>query len=125
MEQYLAAVGLPKGHAWCAAFIKWTCNRCGVKTSGNAYVPSWFNSKTVIWQRGKAIRAVPERGDVGSIYNHRLQREAHMFFVDDWPERGDVKTVEGNTNLFGVRDGQGVAVLYRSKSVIHRVARLL
>lgn len=125
VEQYLATVGMPKGYAWCAAFVKFVCNLCGVETNGcNAWVPSWFNSDNVIYVRGKPPSAVPGPGDVGSLYNYALQREAHMFFIVEWPERGDVKTVEGNTSLLGIRDGQGVRVLYRSKSSVYRVVRL-
>ena len=36
VEQYLKAVKLNKGYAWCAAFVKWTFDHCGIKTSINA-----------------------------------------------------------------------------------------
>lgn len=124
VETYLASVGFGKGHAWCAAFVSWTLQQCGVSNPKSAWSPSWFPNRKVIYHRGnqQLKELIPAAGDVFGIYFQKLKRIAHVGFVDRWGEKY-VVTVEGNTNDAGSREGDGVYKKRRLKSQIYKVSR--
>jgi hypothetical protein len=128
VEQYLATTGMDKGNAWCAAFVNYQLTTCGYVTpKAAAWSPSWF-AKNVIYHQGKitikdANYKQPRSGDVFGIYFTNKQRVAHVGFIDDWPSGKTVVTVEGNTNMAGSREGDGVYKKYRLKTQIYQVSR--
>lgn len=114
VEQYLASTQLGPGYAWCAAFVNWTYQKCGVVTPKSAaWSPSWFPA-------GK-LTHYPQPGDVFGIYFPSKGRIAHVGFIDEWGS-SRVKTVEGNTNSAGSREGDGVYRKVRLRSQVHSVA---
>jgi hypothetical protein len=119
VKMYLASTNLDEGYAWCAAFVNWTYQKCGVETPRSAaWSPSWFPSSKVL-----RSDQVPRAGDVFGIYYTTKKRVAHVGFIHKWPINGtSVTTVEGNTNDAGSREGDGVYVKYRLKSQIYQVA---
>jgi len=123
VEAYLRAVGFGKGHAWCAAFVSWTFQQCGVKAVKSAWSPAWFPSGKVIWSRGNKQQSVsPAAGDVFGIYFPSRKRIAHVGFVHRWGKKY-LETVEGNTNEAGSREGDGVYKKRRLISQIYKVSR--
>jgi hypothetical protein len=114
VEKYLASVKLGPGYAWCAAFVNWTLKECGYKTPNSGWSPHWFPTARLVTE--------PKPGDVFGIYFPDKKRIAHVGFIDDWSSRS-VKTVEGNTNGAGSREGNGVYRKVRLKSQIYKVSR--
>lgn len=123
VEEYLRATGLPKGNAWCAAFVTWVFRQAEVTAPISAWSPSWF-SRNVIYTRGAKNNITPGKADVFGIYFNNLKRIAHVGFIDEWSD-GSVytKTVEGNTNDTGSREGDGVYYKRRLKSQVYKVSR--
>jgi hypothetical protein len=119
VEKYLKAVNLGGGYAWCAAFVAWTLDVCGVKHTITAWSPTAV-SKNVIWERGNGDE--PTSGDVFGLYYPSKGRVGHVGIVFKWGDKY-VTTIEGNTNEEGSREGDCVLKKFRHKSVIYRVSR--
>ncbi len=64
----------------------------------------------------------PKMGDVFGLYFPEKGRIAHVGFVDKWQDPW-VTTVEGNTNVLGSREGDGVYRKRRLVRSVYRVAR--
>jgi len=111
IEEYQATVGLKKGDPYCAAFISWVFKQAGYSAPRTGWSPSLFPLTRLV----KA--ATP--GNVFGIYFPSLKRIAHCGFVEhvkgDW-----ISTVEGNTNVSGSREGDGVHRRFRHKKTIYR-----
>ena len=123
VERFLAATGLPKGHPWCAAFVRYCFDQINVKTTITAWSPTSTPRHRMIWHKGKVLRKAPEPGDVFSIYYANLRRIGHTGFVDGWPEGSPyAATVEGNTNAQNSREGNGCYRRIRLKRNLHAVA---
>lgn len=122
VEKYLQSVGLKKGYAWCAAFVNWCLSNCEVETAKSAWCPNWFPSSKVIYSQSKTD-IVPKSGDVFGIYFADKKRIAHVGFIHHWGESSYCITVEGNTNDYGSREGDGVYSKRRLKKQIYKVAR--
>ena len=74
-------------------------------------------------QAGRQL-ATPETSDVFGIYFQEKKRIAHVGFIDQWDGKWLI-TVEGNTNLSGSREGDGVYRKRRLLSSINKVARYI
>lgn len=103
---YAAKAGHANGQAWCATFLVagWKINKVPVVAgTDTAFTPSM---QTGFKNAGRLFNS-PRAGDVGFLFDKKLGRIAHVFFVER--VEGDfVKTIEGNTNLDGSRTGVGV-----------------
>jgi len=114
IDLWLRFAGLWPGLAWCAAFVYWILVNSGFDKSllpkvnpGSVY--GWMT-----WAKEKnLITANPKRGDLG-FWCHRVKSgkgyswQGHIFFLTE--VRGlDLKTIEGNTNEAGSREGTVVA----------------
>lgn len=119
VKTYLAAAGIYVPAPWCAAFVKWCFDSCGVATTSNAWSPSWFPANRVILSAGK-MTATPKAGDVFGLYYANLKRIGHVGFVDEWGAEM-VLTVEGNTNGAGSREGDGV---YRKRRLVRQINKV-
>lgn len=122
VEAYLKSVKLGKGYAWCAAFIRWCFDHCGIKTNINAMALSTHRPAHLVYFKGKKIRE-PIASDVGTLYYPKLGRIGHTFFFDKEINSKICRTVEGNTNAAGSREGDGVYVKYRSYKAIYSISR--
>lgn len=111
VEEYLKSVRLGKGYAWCAAFVKWCFDRCGIKTSITAWSPTAHNSKNIVYFHGR-FEKEPIPGDVMCLWSQTKGRIAHTGFFDKRLNSSIFESVEGNTNGAGSFDGNGV---YRKK----------
>lgn len=122
VEKYLHSVGLPKGNAWCAAFVKWCFDQAGVKTTITAWSPTAHNRANIVMSQG-VERKQPQPSDVFCIYFPNLKRIGHTGFIDKKFGHNSYQTVEGNTNNAGSREGDGVYVKIRPKSSIYSITR--
>lgn len=123
VEKYLSSVGLPKGYAWCAAFVNYNLRKCGAQHAGSGWSPNWFPlHRTVVTRLGLGDAGYePRAGDVFGIFFLDKKRIAHIGFIHVWG-RNNVVTVEGNTNNMGSREGDGVYKKTRLKNQIYAVA---
>lgn len=118
VEEYLKAVNMKKGFSWCAAFVSWTLNKCGISNPRSAWAPSYFSKKNTIYQSGKYLFPnTPAAGDVFGIYFPNKKRIAHVGFIDSWGNKYAI-TVEGNTNEAGSREGDGV---YKKRRLLRQI----
>lgn len=125
VERFLKGVGLPKGYAWCAAYVKAVYADCGVDTPINAMAASAVPASRRIWGKGVRISRQPQPGDAFGVYYSYLGRIGHTGLVVDWGSTSLCRTNEGNTNNNGSREGIGVFSKWRQKNQIHSVASWL
>ncbi len=150
VERYLRYVNLPKGNPWCAAFVCWALGKAGVGNPGTGWSPGLFPGSRVIWEQGRELtidsgqwtmgkelkvdsgklkvgggnrsEEGPRTADIFGLYFPEKSRIAHVGFVDEWQDSW-VTTVEGNTNVLGSSEGDGVYRKRRLVRSIHKVAR--
>jgi hypothetical protein len=108
VDQYNAYVGFKKA-PWCASFVSWCFGRAGYSGPRTAWSPALFPT-------GR-LRAEPFPGVIFGIYFASLRRVGHCGIVEsvrnDW-----VTGIEGNTNVAGSREGDGVYRKWRHKRSI-------
>ena len=121
VAMFLQSVGMEPGYAWCAAFVNHCLEKAGVKTVKSAWSPSWFPEGKVIWS-AQVRKMIPQPGDVFGIYFAKKKRIAHVGFIHQWTNGSGCVTVEGNTNLEGSREGDGVYKKWRLKAQIHSIS---
>lgn len=99
VEKYLLYTGNKKGESWCAAFVSWVFGKAGYAAPRTAWSPSLFPKAR--------LATVGKPAMIFGIYFQDKGRIAHAGIVEkikhDW-----VTTIEGNTNMAGSRDGDGV-----------------
>ena len=115
VEAYLKVVKASKGNPWCAAFVAWCFEQCGVKHAASAWSPNWFPKAKVVWKQGKGSE--PKAGNVFGIWFNNRGRIAHVGFIHEWHGKYAI-TVEGNTNEAGSREGDGV---YRKRRLTRQI----
>jgi hypothetical protein len=106
VERYLKATGLGPGHPWCAAFTSYV----GKKTLGEHWpvVMSAACRHIGEWAHKKgAMRDEPMAGDLYLVYYAKpgFNRFAHIGIVTEVLADGRIRTIEGNTNSDGSREG--------------------
>lgn len=111
VEAYLKTVGLGKGYAWCAAYVKYCLIKGGSERAKaiTGAAASVHNTKRFVYFNRRFL-AEPKVGDAFTLYYSKLGRIGHTGFFDGWTDRsmGAYRTKEGNTNGGGSRDGDGV-----------------
>ncbi len=150
VNTYLRYVNLQAGNAWCAAFVCWVYGKAGVGNPRSGWSPDLFGEGRVIWAREESRtksqeprpprnelrsypislttnnqqRTTPSTGDIFGIYFPEKSRIAHVGFIDEWKDPW-VVTVEGNTNIPGSREGDGVYRKRRLVRSVYKVARYI
>lgn len=124
VKMYLNSVGLDEGYPWCAAFVSWCFQQVAVDVPRSAWVPSFALKNRFVYKQGKILKRLPKYGDVMLIWFNKLNRPAHIGFIDQWGERWII-SVEGNTNDDGSREGDGVYRKRRLKRQIWAVANFI
>lgn len=127
VEKYLKAVGLPKGYAWCAAFVRWCYDRAKIKTTVDAAAASAHNPKNLVFYNHKFIKE-PEPGDAFTLWYSKLNRIGHTGFFHNKVNSSVFETYEGNTGAgsaidAGGREGDGVYRKYRSFNATYSISR--
>lgn len=154
VERYLLYVNLPKGNPWCAAFVCWVFGQAGIGNPRSGWSPDLFPVPKIIWSKagilsdeprtrsqesrhsrityiyppsqktGNRQQVTPGTGDIFGIYFPDKNRIAHTGFIDQWDGTWLI-TVEGNTNVSGGREGDGVYRKRRPVNSIYQVARYI
>ena len=113
VEQYLTYTGNYKGEAWCASFVSWVFGQAGYLSPKTAWSPALFPKARLTQNVTPAT--------VFGIYFANKQRIAHAGLVA--AKRGDwITTIEGNTNIAGAREGDGVYRKLRHRRTIDAFA---
>jgi hypothetical protein len=140
VKECLSEIGLPEGYMWCSAHVVRCFRRAGYTVPSYGKAASWFTPARTIYTANQArpvtslghgqLRhrhdplVTPRYGDVVG-FTWGGPRIAHTGFLDDeWEGRSSVYTNEGNTNLAGSRNGNGVWRNLRHKRMIYAVARV-
>jgi len=115
VEAFLAAVGLPPGNAWCAAFAVF-CLKRAAKELGMASPASSTGKVARLWRRAPEWARAVTPPPYPSIFVHLANPEdpeskGHTGFVLGVTGTHAI-TIEGNTSQAGSREGDGV---YRQK----------
>lgn len=109
VETYLSYTGNRKGEPWCASFVSWVYGKAGFAQPKTSWSPALFPVAK------QTLNPLP--ADVFGIYYFRLRRIAHCGLIETF--KGNwVKTIEGNTNDEGAREGEGVYSKLRHKRTI-------
>jgi hypothetical protein len=112
IDQYNTYVGFKKV-PWCASFVSWVFWQAGYSQPKTAWSPALFPAER--------LTKNPVSGTVMGIYFDHLKRIGHCGIVADI--KGDlVICVEGNTNVNGSREGDGVYMRIRHKRSIYSYA---
>jgi len=126
VERYLAAVGLPKGQPWCASFVYWVFNEAAKKL-GDTNPLVRTGSVIDHWERAPAKAKIsPE----AAFEDLRILPPGTLFLIDHGNHRGHIgivvaaeaaglRTVEGNTNRGGGREGDGVYARSRDYRIVN------
>lgn len=113
VEEYLASVNLKKGQPWCAAFICYIYHQAGLAKPSTGWTPDMFPSSRL------SKSALP--GNIAGIYFPALKRIAHVGLITktegDW-----IITTEGNTNITGSREGDGVYLKWRHRRTVYQIS---
>ena len=113
VEAYLAATGFKKNNPWCAAFVSWVFKSAGFVQPRTAWSPAMFPSSR--------LTKVFLPGNLLGIYFPDLKRIGHVGIIEkldgDW-----CISVEGNTNISGSREGDGVYRKRRHKKTVYQMA---
>jgi CHAP domain len=122
VEKYLKSVGLGKGYSWCMAFVFWCVKEAAkelnvinplAKTAG---VMDMFNKEKAL------IVSKPMSGDIFIMDFGKGQ--GHTGFVLELLPNGKIKTIEGNTNDDGSREGYKVCIRTRNINKIKGFIRI-
>lgn len=132
VKNMLNSVGINFPAPWCAAFVGIVCRGSCISYPPSGFVPNWTRDiwkAKVIFDKAKKGRSILQtelrRGDIATIYFPNLRRDAHIFIVLGVTEKGNIITIEGNTNPGGSRDGYGVFVRVRELWQVSKVIRLI
>jgi hypothetical protein len=128
IDKYLQHVGFNYPVAWCAAFVSYNLHQVGVANPNSAWSPSFANAKDVIWYgktgyKNHDINA--QCGDVVTFYYSRLKRVGHVGFYIKTDKSGYFITIEGNTNTYGSRTGDGVYKKKRDPRKVYAISRYI
>lgn len=118
VEKILASTGNKKGEPWCASFNYYVYSRArlGGVVPRSAWSPDWVRNPSWINDSG----TTPLPADTFGIYFPSKGRVAHTGIIESWGKKW-VTTIEGNTNLAGSREGDGVYRKCRLRSQIYSV----
>ncbi len=126
VSEYLLNANITTPAPWCAAFVKFVLDKCGISHKITAWSPS-ATATNRIYDRRKPDKnkTTPESGDVFTLYYPNLERIGHTGFIESWGSKW-IDTIEGNTNDSGSRDsnsGDRVMRRKRLRSSIYQVSR--
>lgn len=120
---YLRSTGLNEGYAWCAAFVTWCHIEANINAIQSAWSPAWFadTSKIVYRKSWTNTNFTAKQGQVFGLYFNDKKRVAHVGFID-YEDHDNYFTIEGNTNMAGSREGDGVYKKIRPKNSIYIIS---
>lgn len=107
VEAFTRFTRLAPPQPWCAAFVAYT----GAAMIGDGWPLPLTASCYQLHQAAKGkglLHEAPQVGDVFLTWFPKINRMAHTGFVATVLPDGTCRTIEGNTNDGGSRDGWGV-----------------
>jgi hypothetical protein len=126
VDQYLRSVGLGPGFFWCMAFVYWCFNEASQQ----------LNRQNPMIRTGGCLRQWNECNGkkikgTDALNNPSLVKPGHVFIMDHGGgmghtgivttvEGGNIRTIEGNSNSGGSRNGIGVVELNRKINTIKK-----
>lgn len=122
VQAYLRTVGLGKGYAWCAAYVKWCLIQAGIPNTLNGMALSAHNKNNLVLYQKRFYKPA-EPGDVFTLYYTSLKRIGHTGFFHRQINSSIYESVEGNTNEAGSREGDGVYKKKRSYNATYSISR--
>jgi hypothetical protein len=112
VDEYLRAVGLDPGNAWCAAFVLWAYAKAARELKIGQFPLPRTGKVVRLWQKASARygRKYPSPGD---IFCHAtdltvIDSPGHCGIVIRTHADGSFTAVEGNTSSTGSREGDCV-----------------
>lgn len=125
VNQYLASTNTPPGNFWCMAFVFWCFREAAAAASSSNPFPKTAGCLSA-WNKVKASQPTKLITRAQAIANPSLVRPGQVFILDHGRGLGHTgfvrqafggpfKTIEGNSNATGGRNGLGVFELNRRK----------
>jgi hypothetical protein len=123
VQEYQAADWLDgTGYPWCASFICWLCREAGVesrpRTAGAWDFERWARKSSTPANLLKPDRNQIKAGDI-VVFTF-----SHIGLAVEDQEGDTVRTIEGNTDESGSREGGGVYAKVRSLRQIRSIIRI-
>lgn len=117
VERYLRHVFAQPGQPWCCAFVVWCLWEAAAQLGLACTVPR-VAAVHRLWNRAEE-RRVPWPPPPGAVFCHdRGHGQGHTGFVVE--VIGDnIRTIEGNANVAGSAEGDGVYELVRPKDYVN------
>jgi hypothetical protein len=113
VEEYLSCVRLKKGQPWCAAYVSYIFANAGFARPRSGWSPDLVPKSRL------SATALP--GNLLGIYFKKEGRIAHVGIIIR--EDGDyLISAEGNTNVDGSREGDGVYLKRRHRRTVYQLA---
>ncbi|MNY35159.1 hypothetical protein D3C86_1695460 [compost metagenome] len=113
IREYLDYCHIKTPAPYCAAFLSFCFGQAGYKQPRTAWSSALFPTARLVKE--------PEPGMVYGIYFTNMGRIAHCGLIE-FVRNELVYGIEGNTNLAGSREGDGVWRKIRHKRTIYRYA---
>jgi len=113
VSEYLNYVGFKQAAPWCAGFVSWCHKEVGLPAPRSAWSPALFPPARL------ARDGLP--GMVIGIYFPSLGRIGHVGLIER-VQGSFIFSIEGNTNIAGGREGDGVMRKVRHKRTIAKYA---
>jgi peptidoglycan hydrolase-like protein with peptidoglycan-binding domain len=126
VDQYLKSTGTPLGSAWCMAFVYWCFEHAAGNLAATNPLPRTAGCLDH-WNKAARMPAATRHTRADVYANPALARPGQIFIMDFGGGTGHtgiveallpggwLRTVEGNTNTGGSRQGLGVFRLERRK----------
>lgn len=117
IRKYLKSTNIDHPESWCAAFVHWVLEQCGVPTTITAWSPSALNKNNLVWFNSKFYKE-PKGGDVFVLWSVSKKRIAHTGFFHRRISDTMYETVEGNAAdpSSGKDSFNGIGVFKRKRS---------
>jgi hypothetical protein len=115
VSEYLQFVGLPPGNPWCCAFLVYRIHQAAKELGVTPIVPKTGLVQALYnWAHGKGLVSdTPSPGMAFVEWFPSLGRYAHTGLIAE-VQGNKFRTVEGNSNSNGSRDGECVASNWRT-----------
>lgn len=119
----MKSVGSREGLSWCGGHVGYNYNNFNIPNPSSAWSPAYvqFKPHTI---EGKLLLKNAQPGDAFTLYYNHLKRVGHVGFIVGITH-GYFKTNEGNTAGRGVREGDGVYSLLRSRQLVYAVSNYI
>lgn len=104
IELFQKSTKSPKNSSYCASFVHYILELCGIKNTISAWSPTAYNKNNIVFSQGK-FKKRPQSGDVFVLYSISKKRICHTGFYEDSVNTKVYSTLEANTSSSGVISG--------------------